>query len=84
MRNIISFECPPELLIGLNYNADEFARYVQFETAVTLFKTGKITSGMAAKWLGIPRIQFLTQAFGAHAEFLENNDDDFRRETSVL
>lgn len=83
MRNTITFECPPELLIGLHYDADQFARYVQFETAITLFKTGKITSGLAAKWLGIPRIQFLTQAFDAKAEFLENNDDDFRRETSV-
>lgn len=74
MNNVISFECPQELLIGLHFDARQFAEYVQFETSVALFKEGKMSSGMAARWLGIPRIQFLLRAFEAGAELADDSD----------
>ncbi len=84
MQSKISFECPPEILIGLHFDAEQFAFYAKYETAVSLFKEGKISSGMASKWLEIPRVQFLMKAFSDGAELLDNNTDDLRRETSIL
>jgi len=84
MNSTITFECPPELLIGLHYDNREFAEVVQFETALALFKTGKISSGMAAKWLGEPRVQFLLRACTRGAWLLDNSEDDIRRETENL
>lgn len=84
MNSTIKIECPPELLIGLNVDTKEFTEYIKMETAVSLFKSGKISSGMASTWLGIPRIQFLVKAFEAGAVLLNDNDDDFRREMSLI
>lgn len=62
MQNIIEIECPPELLIGLNTNAENMAQLVRREAALGLFRDGRIPSGMASRWLGIPRVTFLMDA----------------------
>ena len=85
MRNVIEIECPEEILIGLHLDAEHFADLVKLEAAVALFKEGKLSSGMAARWLKMPRALFLMKAMGeGGATLLENNDDDFARETSLL
>lgn len=84
MINTIQIQCPPELLVSLQINSETFAEMVKLQTAIALFKQGKISSGMAARWLGIPRVNFLMQAMEAGAELLENSQDDFARETALL
>ena len=84
MNSTITFECPPELLLGLHYDTKEFASLVQFETAISLFRHGKISSGMAARWLGLPRVQFLAKAWERGIDLLDNSEDDLRRETQNL
>ena len=81
MRNIVEIECPPELLISLHTNAEQFAERVKREAAYNLFRDGAISSGVAASWLGIPRTTFLLDAMRHGATLLEDSDDDFRRET---
>lgn len=55
------------------------------ETAIALFREGKLSSGMAARWLNIPRIHFLMKAMqGGTATLLQDNEDDFAREISLL
>ena len=52
---------------------------------MALFREGKLSSGMAARWLGIPRAYFLLKAMKeGGASLLENNEDDFDREISLL
>ena len=80
MRNIVEIECPPELLIGLHTNAEQFAERVKREAALNLFRDGAISSGVAASWLGVPRITFLLDAMRHGATLLDDSDDDFRRE----
>lgn len=85
MQNVIHIECPPELLIGLHLDAERFADVIKMAAAMALFKDGKMSSGMAARWLGIPRIIFLLNAMqDGKIPLLENNEDDFQRETSLL
>lgn len=84
MQNVIRIGCPVELLLGLHTNAEMFGELVKTYAAMSLFKEGKISSGMAARWLNIPRIAFLLRAMEAGAELLENSTDDFARETSLL
>lgn len=85
MRNTIEFECPKEILLGLHLDADQFADLVKEETAMALFREGRLSSGMAAHWLGMPRSHFLLKAMEAgNAFLLQDNDDDFLRETSLL
>lgn len=85
MQNILEIDCPPEILLGLHLDADQFAGLIKEEAAFALFREGRLSSGMAASWLGIPRVHFLLKAMhSAGATLLENNEDDFLRETSLL
>ena len=84
MQTTFSIDCPVELLLELNLNAEKFGQFVKTQTALHLFKEGKISSGIAAQWLNIPRVIFLFKAMEAGAELLENFQDDFEREISLL
>lgn len=84
MNNTLQIECPPEILIGLHLDAKRFAELVKLQSATALFREGKLSSGMAARWCGMPRIHFLLQAMQAGASLLEDTDDDYGRETLLL
>ena len=85
MYNIIEIQCPQEILLGLHLDAEQFASLVRQEAAMALFRDGKLSSGMAARWLGISRSYFLLKAMKeGGASLLENNKDDFDREISLL
>jgi len=84
METNITVECPVELLVGLHVNAEGMSEMMKRKTAIALFKEGKISSGMAAKWLDLPRVVFLAEALAAGAELLEDSRDDYRRETALL
>ena len=85
MQNTIEIECPQKMLLGLHLDAGQFADLVKEEAAIALFREGRLSSGMAASWLGVPRAHFLLKAMQAGgANLPENNEDDFLRETSLL
>lgn len=85
MQSTIEIECPREILLGLHLDAVQFADLVKEETAIALFREGRLSSGMASSWLGIPRAHFLLKAMRTGgANLLENSEDDFLRETSLL
>jgi predicted HTH domain antitoxin len=84
MQQTVHIQCPTELLMGLQVNVEAFAEIIKWQAAIALFKQGKISSGMAARWLNIPRVTFLMQAMEAGAELLENTKEDFDREIALL
>ncbi|MDI1231743.1 MAG: UPF0175 family protein [Methylobacter sp.] len=84
MQQTVTIDCPPEILLGLHLNAEEFAGYLKKQAAITLFKEGKLSSGTAATWLRIERVAFLYMAFEAGATLLDDTADDFARETALL
>ncbi|MBF0266093.1 MAG: UPF0175 family protein [Gammaproteobacteria bacterium] len=84
MKNTIQLDCPSEILISLHSDIEQFTELMKLQTAIYLFKEHKISSGTAANWLNIPRVSFLNQAMEAGAVLLDDNDDDYRRETSLL
>ncbi len=84
MQHTIHIDCPSELLLSLHLNAEGFAEYLKRQAAISLFKEGKISSGIAASWLGIERVAFLRLAFEASATLLDDTADDLARETALL
>ena len=85
MKHTIEIDCPPEILMGLHMDAQSFAELVRLQSATSLFREGKLSSGMAARWCGVPRVHFLMQAMqSGGASLLDNSDDDFARETALL
>lgn len=59
------------------------AKLVSREAAIGLFREGRISSGMAARWLGVSRVEFLLDAMRHGAVLLDDSDDDFRRESGL-
>lgn len=84
MKHAIEIDCPPEILMGLHMDAQQFGNLVKLQAAIALFKEGKLSSGMAARWCDVPRVHFLMQAMQAGACLLDNTADDFTRETALL
>ena len=84
MKNTIEIECPTEILMGLHMDSRRFAELVKLQSATALFREGKLSSGMAARWCGVPRVHFLLQAMQSGASLLDDNEDDFARETALL
>ena len=82
--NTIEITCPPELMLSLHMNSRELSQRVQCDAAIALFREGRLSSGMAAQWLGIPRAHFLMMAMAAGAELLEDTDEDFQHEMALL
>ena len=84
MKQTIEIDCPPEILMGLHLDAQRFGDLIKLQSATALFKEGRLSSGMAARWCGVPRVLFLMQAMQSGARLLEDNEDDFARETALL
>jgi len=45
-------------------NAEGLADFMKEQTAIALFREGRLSSGMAAAWLGVPRRCFLSPGAG--------------------
>lgn len=84
MQHVLKIDCPPELLLSLHQNAEQLAEWIKLQGAITLYKEGKISSGLAANWVGISRIDFLQRAMQAGAVLLDDSEDDYQRETALL
>ncbi len=59
MKHTIEIDCTPEILMGLHLDAQRFGELIKLQSATALFKEGKLSSGMAARWCGVPRVHFL-------------------------
>ena len=57
--NQLTIKYPSELLWALQQEPDEFAAEAQKLLAIELYKSGKLSTGLAARMAGIPRTTFL-------------------------
>ena len=85
MHNL-NIEYPPEVLWALQKEPDEFEREARLLLALKLYENSKLSSGLAAKIAGIPRVTFLfllgeygLSPFGETPEELEE-DLNYARE----
>jgi predicted HTH domain antitoxin len=56
----------------------------KLKSAIALFKQGKLSSGMAARMCQVPRTHFLMEAMKQGANLLENSEEDYAREMTLL
>ena len=57
--NRLTIEYPPELLWALQQEPEEFESEARMLLAVKLYEAGKLSTGLAARLAGVPRITFL-------------------------
>ena len=59
MQETITIEYPNSLADTLKLNKQEFISELKISSMVKLFELGKVSSGTAAKVLGLSRVEFL-------------------------
>jgi len=57
--NVLTIEYPPDVLWALQKNPDEFASEARLLLALKLYETGRLSTGLAARLAGVPRITFI-------------------------
>jgi predicted HTH domain antitoxin len=57
--NRLSIEYPSEVLWALQKEPDEFEREARLLLALKLYEGGKLSTGLAARIAGIPRVTFI-------------------------
>jgi len=55
----LKIDVPSEVLWALQQEPEEFQREARVALAVKLYETGKLTTGLASKLAGVPRITFM-------------------------
>ena len=59
MNNIIKVEFPESLANTLRFSGEDFKSEMKKNSLIKLFELGKISSNVAAKVLGLSRVEFL-------------------------
>jgi predicted HTH domain antitoxin len=82
----LTIDYPPDVQFALDEAPDAFEREARELLAVKLYETGRLSTGLAAKLAGLPRVAFLyllsrrgLSAFGETPEGLERDLDHARR-----
>jgi predicted HTH domain antitoxin len=81
-----AIEYPSEVLWALQQEPDEFEREARLLLALKLYENGKLTTGLAARLAGLPRLTFMMllgrydlSPFGEEPEELEQDLANARR-----
>ena len=76
MKGMINIEYPESLANSLRLSAKEFASEMKTSSLVKLYELGKVSSGVAARTLGLSRLDFLELLAKYNVSVLEGYDID--------
>ena len=74
MRGIINIEYPESLANALRLSGKDFESEIKVSSLVKLYELGKVSSGVAAKVLGLSRLDFLELLAKYNVSVLEGYD----------
>lgn len=74
MKGVIKIEYPEYLANSLKLNNEDFEKEIKTSSLVKLYELGKISSGIAAKVLGLKRVDFLELLAKYKVSILDSND----------
>lgn len=84
MHTTAALDVPEEILASAHLSVERLAERAKLETALALYREGRISSALAARWLGESRAAFLHRASAAGIPLLDDSQDDFERERGLL
>ena len=84
--NVLTIEYSPEVLWAMQQAPDEFEAQARLLLAVKLYEIGRLSTGLAARLAGVPRVTFMfllgqygLSPFGEAANELKGDLDNARR-----
>lgn len=84
--NTLSIDYPEEILWALQQDPEEFEKEARLLLALKLYEARKLTTGLAARLAGVPRVTFMfllgrygLSPFGEEAEELDRDLEHARR-----
>jgi predicted HTH domain antitoxin len=80
MNRVITIEYPESLANSLRLSGKDFESEIKTSSLVKLFEIGKVSSGTAAKVLGLTRVDFLDLLSKYKVSVLEQYDFNDLRE----
>jgi predicted HTH domain antitoxin len=57
--NVLTIEYPPDVLWALQKEPTEFEAEARLLLALKLYETGRLSTGLAARLAGVPRVTFM-------------------------
>jgi predicted HTH domain antitoxin len=88
--SVLTIEYPPEVLWALQQEPKEFEAEARLLLAIKMYETGRLSTGLAAKLAGVPRITFMfllgrygLSPFGEKPEELEEDLAHARRASGI-
>lgn len=80
MQDIITINFPGNLAVSLKMDDKEFSSEIKKAAMLKLYELGKISSGMAAKVLGISRLDFLDMLFKYNISTLSSDVNEIKKD----
>lgn len=84
--NVLTIEYSPEVLWAMQQAPDEFEAQARLFLAVKLYEIGRLSTGLAARLAGVPRVTFMSllgqyglSPFGEAPDELKGDLDNARR-----
>lgn len=74
--NTLTLDCGPELAVALGRRQSELEGEVRLASALKLFELGRISSGLAARLAGMPRVQFLMTCGQYQVTVFQQTEDE--------
>jgi predicted HTH domain antitoxin len=81
--NEMTLEYPESWLAAMGLNEADFAEETRMAAAMKLFERGRFSSGQAAQFAGIPRIEFLLNCRRWGVNSVSWDDSDLAAEFST-
>ncbi len=81
--NTMTLECAPELAVALGRRQSELEGEVRLASALKLFEMGRISSGLAARLAGMPRVQFLMTCGQYDISIFQQTEDELSADTEA-
>ena len=83
MSHTLCLEYPETLLDALHMTRAEFEQEARLAMAAKLFETGKLTSGQAARLVGMARVAFLHELGRLGVSAIQVEPDELERDLAA-
>lgn len=80
IEQVLEIRYPNELLFSIKRSKEEFEREAKLLLMIKLFEMKRISSGMAAKLLGIDRVQFLLSLGKYSVPIFDLSEEELERD----